>query len=374
MAFMGWVSRAEFDALASERDRLKDEVGALRADVSRLSDECRALDEARQQTEKRCAFNAGLLSNLTAYASSFQRFRTTLAGLAEIVTTEAGRAAETAERCAATARDSRAVASSLSGYSERLTDTAHSVDTLRDRAERIGGIVRLIREIADQTNLLALNAAIEAARAGEQGRGFAVVADEVRKLAERTGAATTEIATLVGGIQEDTGQATERMQANAADAAGYSQDGLGASTQLDALSQQASANGEQMAVTSLRAFAELAKVDHLAYKMDIYQVVSGHSDRTPDSFASHTACRLGKWYHEGEGRRCHSHLPGFRELDAPHEAFHRVGIEALQHAKDGRHEQALAAIARMETLSLDVIGELDRMSDAAAQQRAHAHT
>ncbi|WP_438362146.1 CZB domain-containing protein [Methyloversatilis discipulorum] len=162
------------------------------------------------------------------------------------------------------------------------------------------------------------------------------------------------------------------MQTNAADAAGYSEDGLGASTRLDALSQQASANGEHMAATSLRAFAELAKVDHLAYKMDIYQVVSGHSDRTPDSFASHTACRLGKWYHEGEGRRCHSHLPGFRELEAPHEAFHRVGIEALQHARDGRHEQALAAIARMETLSLDVIGELDRMSDAAAQGHAHA--
>jgi chromosome segregation ATPase len=373
MALMGWwVSKAEVAALALERDRLKDEVSALRADVSRLADECRALDEARQQTEQRSAFNAGLLSSLTAYAGSFQRFRATLASLAEIVTTEAARAAETAERCADTARDSRAVAGNLAAYSGRLTETAHSVDTLRERAERIGGIVRLIREIAEQTNLLALNAAIEAARAGEQGRGFAVVADEVRKLAERTGAATTEIAALVGGIQEDTGQATERMQANAADAATYSQDGLGASTRLDALSEQASANGQHMAATSLRAFAELAKVDHLAYKMDIYQVVSGHSERTPDSFASHTACRLGKWYHEGEGRRCHSHLPGFRELDAPHEAFHRVGIEALQHARDGRHEQALAAIARMETLSLDVIGELDRMSDAAAQGRVHA--
>ena len=110
-----------------------------------------------------------------------------------------------------TARDT---ASQMMKTADSVGQSMQLIENLSRRSNEISGIVKVIRDIAEQTNLLALNAAIEAARAGEQGRGFAVVADEVRKLAERTSTSTSEIAAMIEAIQGEVHSAVGNLKAN----------------------------------------------------------------------------------------------------------------------------------------------------------------
>ena len=367
---MGLFSnKAEVERYKTEIAALTDQLNAERARSAEL--EAR-LDDINRQTSDQAQHGelcSSMFRELKEFGGSLGAVQQSFSSMACSLEGEQKLASHSVTSARSGADLIENIAQKLDGLSAESLETSQSVQQLNKRAEQIGGIVQLIREVADQTNLLALNAAIEAARAGEQGRGFAVVADEVRKLAERTTNATAEISTLVAAIQGETAE-TERvitlLSQQAAVAAGQGHD---AREQMDALCGQVSKISSSMELSALNGFIELAKIDHLIFKLDVFRKVSGHSDKAAGDFASHTGCRLGKWMREGDGKRF-AQLKAYRDIDSPHQQVHVHGKQAIDAAQAHNYADAARQINQMESASKGVFAALDQLGREVASRVA----
>ncbi|MGI4837180.1 MAG: methyl-accepting chemotaxis protein [Janthinobacterium lividum] len=204
-----------------------DEIGQLARSFNQMGDALgntvTHIRDAAQQVSGRAQVLSGLSSGayegmeqqsgeITSMAGAVEEFSATSLNIADNMGNTERMARENTEQTRIGRASMTEASSSLEQIAKALSGTATVINTLGQRSQEIGGIVGVITSIAEQTNLLALNAAIEAARAGEQGRGFAVVADEVRSLASRTRQATDEISSMIGSIQQETSNAIQTME------------------------------------------------------------------------------------------------------------------------------------------------------------------
>jgi len=241
-------------------------------------------------------------------------------------------------------------------------DAVESVDSLKTATSGISDFVAIIKGISDQTNLLALNAAIEAARAGEQGRGFAVVADEVRTLAQRSSEASNEISNLIDQVN----QQMEGVIAGIGSVGGKSKEISNSTSSIEGTANKIVDLSKKMFTvisnSTSNSFLQTVKLDHVVWKLDVYQVMLGMSNKSIDSFSDHTVCRLGKWFYQGEGAQKYAAQASFKAIEKPHADVHNYGLAALKDSAKGNLEQAVTNLGLMEDASIIVLNRLTDLS------------
>ncbi|MCD4758183.1 MAG: CZB domain-containing protein [Arcobacteraceae bacterium] len=253
------------------------------------------------------------------------------------------------------------IVNDIASLNNNATDINSVVTELNTKASDIADAVVTIDQISFQTNILSLNAAVEAATAGEAGKGFAVVAQEVRNLATRSAEAARQITNVVNSIQDSVEQTNKKFAVMTKAIDAISNETISYSKNINDVMVTSKDTFAGLEHITDRIFMSLAKLDHVIWKVNTYLSVANKEPAF--AFVDHKNCRLGKWYNEGLGKRYFANTPSYSKLDIPHSKVHNGTHHVFDEIKKEQldYDALLNSFTEMEEASNEVFALLDRI-------------
>lgn len=359
-----FVSSKTYLASQDQCEALLKEIELLKADNQAITIENEQLHAQlnQQSSDEEQQFNASLLNSTIECINQIEGIRQTVLASYTTIDEESKVSYQISELLETSSNSLQQIIQEMDQMTSKMGNMTQSISGLSTMADSINNFVITISKISDQTNLLALNAAIEAARAGEAGRGFSVVADEVRTLATNTNKSAQEVSELVKGIISKTSETVNSVSTIQDNNSQLSSNFGALNNDYGTIIDHCSSMKNTIATAAIRSFIQTVKLDHIVWKGEVYAVANGTSNKSIDDFSNHTMCRLGQWYNSEEAQSF-KQLNAFKQLEEPHKEVHRNGVEALVLIHSGEKANAIKHINLMEAASERVMNLLDGLAN-----------